>query len=228
VITQTVATTTVTMNNVPNGTYFVRIRTKEAALTSAPSNDVEVQVGQTPGAPGSLAATVAGTTVSFTWLAPATGGAPTTYLLEAGTTPGASNIVPIRVTGTSYTALTVPAGSYYVRVRAANDDGTGPASNEVIVTVEPLRVPGAPSGLTASRVGNEVTVTWNAPTTGGAVSTYQLEAGSSSTLSNLAVVTVSGTTFRAAAAAGTYYVRVRAVNAAGVGAASNEVMVAIP
>jgi hypothetical protein len=85
--------------------------------------------------------------------------------------------------------------------------------------------PAAPINLSSSSSGSTVTLTWGAPSSGDPVTTYVIEAGSGPGLANLANFTTNstGTTFSASGVgAGTYYVRVRAQNAGGSGAASNE------
>ena len=85
---------------VPNGQYFVRVRTATAAGVSAPSNEIVVQVGcvAAPAAPTGLVAQVAGNNVAIGWQPPpdATG-----YVLEAGSAPGMANlaVVPLGVPG---------------------------------------------------------------------------------------------------------------------------------
>jgi len=85
--------------------------------------------------------------------------------------------------------------------------------------------PGAPSGLTATASGSSVSLAWNAPADGRATA-FVIEAGSSTGLANLANFSTgsAATTFSGSGVAGgTYYVRVRATNAAGTSAPSNEV-----
>ena len=129
--------------SVPANTYFVRVRARNAAGTSGPSNEVTIVVGGggpcngAPGAPVNLTASIIGATVTLFWNAPTGGCAPSTYGVEAGSSPGASNLANI-LTGnasTSFTANNVPNGTYYVRVRAVNGSVTGGVSNETIVTV---------------------------------------------------------------------------------------------
>jgi hypothetical protein len=90
-----------------------------------------------PATPSNLTATVVGSTVTLNWSPSGTGGTVTSYVLEAGFTPGASNVV-IFDTGSAATSLTasgVPSGVYYVRVRARNASGTSAASNEIVVVM---------------------------------------------------------------------------------------------
>jgi hypothetical protein len=123
------------------GTYVVRVKARNSAGTSGPSNEVVILVGggagpcaAPPTAPGGLNAAVTGQQVTLRWNAPA--GSPTTYIIEAGSSSGASDIANF-VTGTVATSLTATAtaGTYFVRVRARNACGTSGASNEVIVSL---------------------------------------------------------------------------------------------
>lgn len=88
-----------------------------------------------PGAPQALAYTVSGRTVFLTWSAPVLDPTPTGYVLEAGSTPGASNLAVTPVAGTTFVAGGVPPGTYYVRVKAVNSVGSGPATPDLVVVV---------------------------------------------------------------------------------------------
>jgi hypothetical protein len=90
-------------------------------------------------------------------------------------------------------------------------------------------VPDAPTALTASVSGSTVSLAWSAPLA-GTPTAYVIEAGSASGLANLASFSTNSpaTTFTASGVAlGTYYVRLRATNAAGTSGASNEVTVIV-
>ena len=187
-----------------------------------------------PGAPVNLVASANGSTVSLTWSPPITGGPVSSYVLEAGLSPGASNVTVID-TGSIATSLVaggVPSGTYFIRVKAKNAAGTSAASNEVAVVVGGppagcTTAPSPPSGLVGAVSGNTVSLTWIGPA--GIVSSYVLEAGSSSGASNLATLSLGAqTSVTAAAPSGTYFVRVRAQNACGTSGASNEVVVTVP
>ena len=90
-----------------------------------------------PGAPQQLSATATGTTVSVRWSAPSAGGQPGAYLLEVGSTAGASNlaILPQGESASTTTVTAVAAGTYFIRVRAVANGTAGDPSNEVSVTV---------------------------------------------------------------------------------------------
>src|SRR5262245_53288039 len=83
-----------------------------------------------PAAPGTPTATVTGGSVSLAWSAPTSGDPVVTYVLEAGSSAGASNLAnfPTNSTATTFATTAVAAGTYYVRVRAQNAAGLGPAS----------------------------------------------------------------------------------------------------
>ena len=181
-------------SGVANGTYFVRVRAANAVGVSGPSNEVPLTVGQVltpPGPPGNLAAAAAGSTVTLSWAAPASGGAPTTYVVEAGNATGLANLAAFP-TGNLATVLSAPGvanGTYYVRVRAGNSAGISSPSNEAQVTVgTPVLAPSAPGGLTFTQSGSTVTLNWLVPTGGGAPTSYIVEAGSGPGMTNIASV----------------------------------------
>ena len=131
-----------------------------------------------PGAPSSLAASVSGHDVTLVWTPPVSGVPILSYLLEAGTSSGATDVTsfPTGSPATQFAATSVPAGTYYVRVRAQNATGVGPASNEVVVTVEatapgPAVAPGAPFDLVGSVAGARVVLSWRPASSGGATPT---------------------------------------------------------
>jgi len=89
-----------------------------------------------PGAPGGLAlVSSSGGTVVLSWSAPSE--SPTSYVVEAGSTSGTSNLAnqDLGSPATSLTATGVGGGTYFVRMRAKNACGTGTASNEILVVV---------------------------------------------------------------------------------------------
>ena len=182
-----------------------------------------------PSAPANLTSQVSGRTVTLAWTGVA--GA-TQYRIEAGSRPGAVDLAAIDSGSpqTSFTANGVGDGVYYVRVRALAGVTASPPSNEVIVSVGGAGpctgAPAAPVGLVSSASGNFVALSWGAS---GTISSIALEAGFSPGASNAALIVLdpSARTFSTSAPPGTYFVRVRASNACGTSAPSNEVVVAV-
>lgn len=183
-----------------------------------------------PAAPANLQTVVSGTTVSFTWTA-STGAS--SYRLEAGSAPGLSNLASLTVPASpSYSVPNVPAGVYYVRVRAIDGSGAGAPSNEVTVTVGGVggpcfTAPDAPSRLRAVVDGTQVSLWWQPAPTGCPVTSYVLRAGSQENLVDLAQIPVAGASFSGVAPDGVYFVTVVAVNAYGVSRPSASTVVVV-
>lgn len=186
-----------------------------------------------PARPQGFTATVAGTTVTLAWMPPSSGEVPSTYIVEGALSPAGAPIASVPVNGTSLVVPQVPAGVYYVRVRAVNADGSSEASNEVTITVPSgssgcASPPNQPLNLTASTTGNLLRLAWNAPNGGCPPADYVVRAGSAAGTSNIASVNV-GTLLGLSATApnGTYYLRVLAANNFGVSVPSNETIVTV-
>jgi hypothetical protein len=224
---------TVVSGNVPtNIPVYIRVTAHNAA-GAATSNEITVQIGGAvtpPGPPVLTAAQVTTNPVTLAWAAGA-GGAPTSYTLYAGTAPGTSNlgVFPMGV-GTSISAVAPEGVRIYVRVVAAN--GAGQAiSNEISFQVGGGSVPGPPTlhPPVVNRInGNNVSLSWSAPSSGGAPTSYVLIARLEPAGPAVAVLPVVGTSFSTVAPSGTYLVTVVGVNPAGQGAESNQVTVDVP
>ena len=194
---------------------------------------VAASAATAPTTPLNLVATSSGNSVTLSWRAPSAGDPVTSYVIQAGSAPGLANLANFS-TGSALTvfgASGVGAGTYYVRVRAANAAGTSAPSNEAVLVVggSPGVPPGAPSGLTIIvNSGGTVGLAWNASS--GSPTTYVIEAGSQPGLANLAnsdLGSAATTLTATGVGAGTYYVRVRAKNAFGISAPSNEVQLVV-
>ena len=166
--------------------------------------------------------------MTLTWEAPASGGPPLSYSIEAGSVPGAANLANFSTgnTATSYGTGGVPPGTYFVRVRATTAQGTSAASNEPQLFVASACARARHPSVTINN-GGTVVLTWTAAT--GSPATYIIEAGSASGLSNVVVADVGRATTVTATGVGngTYFVRVRARNACGTSAASGELTVVV-
>lgn len=187
-----------------------------------------------PGTPINLSSSSSGGTVTLTWGPPASGDPVTTYIIEAGSGPSLANLANVTTnsSGTGFSASGVGGGTYYVRVRAQNAGGISAASNESILAVDSTgctTAPDAPTGFAGAASGGTVHLMWSAPAGDCSPSSYVLQAGSSAGSSDLANANVGAVTSYVAngLAAGTYYVRVRAVNAYGQSAVSNETVLTV-
>lgn len=226
--------TSTVVNAVPSGVYYVRVRARNVLGFSGPSPDTVVTVGpcEAPGAPTNMAYSTADNLVTITWSAPATG-VTQGYWFYAGYAEGDSSALVMPLGPTPAFQAEAPFGTYNVRVAARNSCAVGPNSSpDLQVTVAPCTgVPAAPTGLTHTRAGNIVTLTWNAPPAPNLPSRYVIVVGSGPGLGNLLAVrtTSNATSFQATAPPGTYYVRVVSENNCGQSAtASNEIQVIVP
>jgi hypothetical protein len=157
------------------------------------------------------------------------------------TYPGGNHYPPIAAIGFE----NYEAGDYRLAhsslYKGQAADGSDPGCNfaglSVGASVPPLgplphgssaAAPSAPRGLVAHIQGTTVTLSWTPPA-GGDATGYVLEAGTAPGLSNAARATVGpGTTLVVhAVPAGTYYVRVIAINGPAPGPPSNEIAVTI-
>jgi hypothetical protein len=150
---------------------------QEAAAQPPPQQPVQQPPLQVPGQVPTL--TVTSTTsnsVSLSWTAPSSGGAVASFAVQFGP-QGAGVFATALVTDPAATMATV-AGvlisgqSYDFRVIAANAAGLGPPS-PILTATPQLMPPGPLTGLAATaQTSDSVTLSWNAPTTGGPVANY--------------------------------------------------------
>lgn len=213
----------------PTGTYYVRLRATNASGQSDPTPTKRIDVGCTaaPGPVPWFSAYMNGNTVSLDWDKPS--GNIARYILEVGSASGLSNILTTTIAApTTFLEAVAPPGIYYLRVKAANVCGTGAASSETFIVVSgAATLAGPPQNLTATVSGSNVSLSWTPPASGSPPTGYVLEAGTASGLANIVRVALGpATTFSTAGVPpGTYYVRVRPLNAAGIGAGQGGVVV---
>jgi hypothetical protein len=123
--------TSLVVNGVPPGQYFVTVRALNHGGASVPSDEVPVTV--TPPVPTLHLPVVNGSSVAQSW---SVGGLGTTYTLLARTSPAGPVTINAPLGGR--TGLTVPgvaSGTYYVSVIAQAGGQTSAESNQVVVTV---------------------------------------------------------------------------------------------
>jgi hypothetical protein len=182
--------------------------------------------GAAPATPTNLTALLNGRDVTLDW-GGSTGAAQ--YRIEVGSRSGVTDILQFD-TGSTLTALTataVPDGLYYVRVRALNAAGASLPSNEITVAMGCMGPPPAPNGFTHTLSGRNVTLTWAAT---GVLTGILLEVGNGPLLSNVALIPLpqSARSLSGAVPPGTYYARLRGLNACGASEPSTELVVTVP
>lgn len=213
--------------------YDFRVSATNATGTGPVSATVSATTAASLAAPGQVTGLTAGTagttTMPLTWTAPATGGAPSDYVVEykasaSGTwllfTDGVSVTPSATVTGlTSDT-------SYDFRVSATNATGTGTASaTATATTASSVTVPGAVQSLaTGTPTSGIVPLTWSAPITGSAPTDYTVEYKATASGTWLpftdGVSSATGASVTGLTPATAYDFRVTALNSAGSGAVS--------
>jgi hypothetical protein len=201
--------------------YVANFRTATAPAALAPSP------------PSGLRSTVTGNSVTVNWTpslphAGSPSSPASSYVLQAGSAPGVSNLFNASVGATTTASGVLPAGTYYWRVLGVNSGGLSAPSAEAQFVVGGCQPPGNPVGFAFVVNGRIVMLSWFAPSFGSPPTTYILEAGSGPSLANVLVSAV-GLQLQLVTPAppGTYYVRVRAQNACGASEPSNEHVIVV-
>jgi Subtilase family/Fibronectin type III domain/Putative binding domain, N-terminal len=136
-------------------------------------------------------------------------------VIQAGASGSANGVVSVNVAANT-------AGARTATITIAGITVT--VNQAAAAAVLPLS---EPRNLSATVVGNAITLTWLRPLT-GVPTGYTLEAGSASGLANLATLVLGNTvSFSTGAPNGTYFIRVRARSAVGQGPPSNEFLVVV-
>jgi hypothetical protein len=150
------------------GTWYYRIvAVDDVGNTSAPSGEVRVVVPDItpPSAPGTVAATVSGRSVTLTWSASGDDVGVTRYEVHkssSATFDPTSSTLAGSTSGTSLTETSVPGGTWYYGVvavdRAGNRSATAYAPAAV---VQVPRAPGVATELTATPTDNGMVLRWS-------------------------------------------------------------------
>jgi uncharacterized repeat protein (TIGR03803 family) len=246
--------TTLTVTNVPNGTYFFRVQARSANGTSTASNEVTVRVGSAAGMstnvmkpnavcivpppPTSFSKQQNGNiSVLFVWAAGEGDcqafALPDSYSIDYGTAPGqtaGSLVVGAQPTNLTVSLVGVGAGIYYIRVRAHNVNGYSLPSNELTLIVGGVcsGPPLVPINLAGSASGNTIVLSWDDPTAGANVPTsYRVLAGIAPG-TTLVAFGSSLNVFRInEVPSGSYYFRVLGVNSCGISAETADIFVIV-
>ena len=221
-------------------TRHYRVSAINAAGTGSASNvaNATTSVANTaPGAPTGLAATGGQGRIDLSWTAPSNDGgtAVTGYRIEVSPDGQSWNdrVADTSSTATSYahTGL-APGTTRHYRVSAINAVGTGSASSSDSATT--FSAPGAPTGLTATAAGQAgVVLAWTAPSSDGGspITGYRIDYSSDGASYTSLVAnsrnTSTGYSDTRGLSSGTHYYRIYAINAVGMGPASNTASVRI-
>ncbi len=217
-----------------NTQYNYRVSAINAIGTSSASTAANATTNNVPGAPTALSATVISSTqIDLSWTAPASNGGSsiTGYKIERESPTGggfSTLVADTGTTGTTYSNTSLTTGTEYnYRVSAINALGTSSASTASSATT--MSVPGAPTGLSATKQTNAAAIdlSWSAPASSGgsAITGYKIERESpvSGGFSTLVADTGStGTTYSDTGLSlnTQYNYRVSAINAIGTSSAS--------
>lgn len=183
------------------------------------------------GVTGLTHGTITNTSVAMSWTAALLA---TSYVIQRSTDGGTT----FADFGTSSTPSVTQAGltagtPYEFRVCGVDSTGRGPFSSPISVTTtgSSLALPGQPTGLAGSVVSSsEIDVSWTAPTAGGAVASYTVQAvvngGALQTLAS--GLTATSAHLTGLLASSTYVIDVEGVNATGTGTASTTASFSTP
>jgi hypothetical protein len=210
----------------PPGTYEFAYelesndRDVDQAAAASATGDVRLTLRK-PVPPTTLNAVLTGPALALSW--PHSPDAQT-YFLSAGTASGASNLFAGVIGNITALQASLPPGTYFVRVASVLQGLVGPPSSEVTFTVGPLSCtapPPTPAVHTVPTGGSTADLRW---TSSPGATSYALDAGTVSGGVDLASVDVGSRTFFTVEIPPlTYFTRIRAVNACGSSAPSNEV-----
>jgi predicted phage tail protein len=153
-----------TVPGVPNGVYYVAVRGVNADGSSERSNEVIISVPSggggctsAPNSPTNLSVSAVGNEVTVTWGAPVGGCAATSYVVQAGSAPGLSNVAVVNVGAATSLSASAPGGTYYIRVLGLNAYGGSTATSERTLTIAatpaPTPPPTTPPPTTRVRIG---------------------------------------------------------------------------
>ena len=216
------------------GSYFYKVTAEDAAGNiSAASNEATATIADAtaPSAPGTLAAAVAGSNVNLSWGAATDNVGVSRYNLHRGTTSGFTPAAGNRIaqpTGLSYADNGLAPGSYFYKLTAEDAAGNiGAVSNTATAAVLDSSPPTTPANLAATGGAGQASLTWAAATDNVGVSRYNLHRGTSAgftpTVGNRIAQPTTTSYTDTGLAAGTYYYRVTAEDAAtNTSPASNE------
>ena len=208
--TSATTTASITAGLSAGTSYDFRVRAVNGVGDGTFSDTVSATAADVPDAPGSLSITHGDQELSLTWSAPATNGSPITtyeYRIDNGTIEDAGSNLNETITGL------INGTEYSIDVRAVNAIGPSAWSN---ATGTPKTIPDPPAPTATAGTG-QITVTWTAPSDGGATITrYDLRHRATETTNWTEINNVTSPTNIPSLTNGTEYeVQLRATNIEG-------------
>ncbi|MCL2525813.1 MAG: fibronectin type III domain-containing protein, partial [Coriobacteriia bacterium] len=208
------------------GTNYVFAVAAVNAVGTGPAAQTSVTPATTPSVPQNVTLMPGNGTVTLSWTAPATNGGAdiSDYQVSVNGGPWMSLETTATQATVSTETTTGPAlqngTSYSFSLRAINSVGAGAASDPLSAT--PRTVPDAPTNLSASIGDSTITLTWSAPDSdgGSAITDYQVSSDGGSTWTDVPMPGALSYSFTGLNNGQNYNLAVRAVNAAGSGAAA--------
>ncbi|MGH7599992.1 MAG: fibronectin type III domain-containing protein, partial [bacterium] len=210
-----------------NTKYFYQVRTYNAGGNSALSNEANATTSADPLAtPSNLtAAAVNSGKINLTWTDNANNETGFKIERKLGAAGTYAQIATVGANVTSYSNTGLSANTtYHYRVRAYKVDSHSAYSNEANATTLP-KSPKAPGNLTAAAVSkNQINLVWADSANNEAGFKIERKASPAGTFGQIATVGPNVTSYSntGLTAGKTYYYRVRAYNAGGHSAYSNE------
>lgn len=210
---------------VPDGVFYVRVRSSAGGAVSASSNEIRLAVNQplAPSAPVSLTGLASGSSLQLSWKNTFDGGPVDHIVLEVG---GALVTALLLGPDETFQFPGVPDGTYVFTVRAQNATGSSAATNGVTLTFPGscVAAPHVPAAFVAYRTGNVVRLSWDPPADGPAPLSYRVTVTGALTTS----FAVSGRELAGPVPAGTYSLSLAAVNPCGSSPATAVQTVVVP
>ncbi|MBP7866306.1 MAG: fibronectin type III domain-containing protein [Acidobacteria bacterium] len=219
---------TITVPSTPSTTCRIGVSPTDNVYFSLSPVNFSITGATVPAAPSGLSASAASTSqINLTWSDNSTN--ETGFKLERKTGSGGawSQVATPGAGVTSYANTGLAASTtYYYRIRATNASGDSAYSNEANATTSTTPTPpAAPSGLTATAASSsQINLAWTDNASNETGFKLERKTGSGGAWSQVATPAAGATSYAntGLAASTTYYYRIRATNAAGDSAYSNE------
>ncbi|MDG7054424.1 MAG: fibronectin type III domain-containing protein, partial [Nitrososphaerota archaeon] len=224
-----------------NETYTYRVYAINSVGTSNSSSKASAEPGQTTVPTGLVATAISPNQIRLSWIAPSEtyGFQISSYEIQRKVTTGVyEEIASVNASPTTYTVSSLQTDKEYTYVvNARYTLGSSDISNEATATPRedstdetpspPVTTPTAPQQLKAIAESNQITLSWNAPSSDGnsLISGHKIEVKTDSGYSVLVDNTnkpVRSYADKNVLAGTTYTYRIFAINSVGISVASNE------